>query len=211
MPEYVLDPTRTAVINVDMQTLFVEGTPLSAPDGLATVARVNELNAAARAAGARVFFSRGILRADGSDDGYMTSRVPPFVRQFYAEDASTAELHPSVRVEEGDVVFTKPRYGAFSDTDLEARLRHLGIDTVLITGIATNICCDTTAREAAQRDLHVYFVADATATFEMQGVAGAVLHAATCASLAQVFADVVTVTDMVQMFASSRDLAIAAS
>ena len=109
----------------------------------------------------------------------MASRVPPFIRAFYAEGAPTAELHPNVVVEADDVVFTKPRYGAFTDTDLESRLRELGIDTLLITGIATNICCDTTAREAAQRDFHVYFVADATSTFEMQGVAGADLYAAT--------------------------------
>jgi nicotinamidase-related amidase len=204
-----LSPERTAVINVDMQTLFVEGTPLSAPDGPATVTRVNQVNAAARAAGARVFFSRGVLRADGSDIGYMASRVPPFIRQFYAEGSPTADLHPSVVVEEGDVVFTKPRYGTFTDTDLESRLRHLGIDTVLVTGIATNICCDTTAREAAQRDFHVYFVSDATSTFEMQGVAGSDLQAATCASMAQVFADVVTVADVVTAFEASRQLAVA--
>jgi nicotinamidase-related amidase len=86
-------------------------------------------------------------------------------------------------------------------------LRDLGVDTVLITGIATNISCDTTAREAAQRDFHVYFVADATSTFDMQGVAGADLYAATCASLAQVFAHVVTIDDTLQTFGAAQQLA----
>ena len=207
MAEFQIDPARAAVINVDLQGLFVEGTPLAAPDGPATVARINDVNAAARAAGVRVFFSRVVLPVDGSDTGYMASRVPAFIRAFYAEGAPTAELHPSVVVEAGDVVFTKPRYGAFTDTDLESRLRDLGIDTDLITGIATNICCDTTAREAAQRDFHVYFVSDATSTFDMQGVAGADLYAATCASLAQVFADVVTIHDTLQAFGVAAQLA----
>jgi nicotinamidase-related amidase len=71
-----------------------------------------------------------------------------------------------------DVILNKPRYGGFHGTDLEMVLRSAGVDTVIISGIATNICCETTAREAAQRDFHVYFLSDGTATKEMNAGTG---------------------------------------
>ncbi|MFN2518240.1 MAG: cysteine hydrolase family protein [Jatrophihabitantaceae bacterium] len=200
-----IDPRRTALINVDLQICFVEGTPLSAPDGLAIVGTVNRLGRAARAAGAQVVHTRGWLNRDGSDVGVLISRVPPFIRALYTAGAPTAELHPALEIDPNDVVQDKTGYGAFTGTDLEARLRSQGIDTVLITGIATNICCETTAREAAARDFHVYFVADATTTFEMHGVPGEQLHAATSASLAQVFADIVTTEQMIDALAQHAD------
>ncbi len=58
----------------------------------------------------------------------------------------------------------KPRFGAFHGTDLELILRCRGIDTIIITGISTPVCCDTTAREAHARDFRVFLLSDATAT-----------------------------------------------
>ena len=100
-----------------------------------------------------------------------------------------------------DVILNKPRYGGFHGTDLEMVLRSAGVDTVIISGIATNICCETTAREAAQRDFHVYFLSDGTATKEMNGVAAEELQRATCASLAMVFAQVATVDEVIHKIA----------
>jgi ureidoacrylate peracid hydrolase len=76
-------------------------------------------------------------------------------------------------------------------------LRSAAVDTVLISGIATNICCDTTAREASQRDYRVVFLSDGTATKEMNGVPAAELQRATLASLAMVFVRVATVEEVV--------------
>ena len=100
-------------------------------------------------------------------------------------------------VDQRDVILNKPRYGAFHGTDLVLILRSCGVQAVIITGIATNICCETTAREAAQRDYWVFFVSDVTATKDMGGVPAADLHRATCASLGMVFAQVVTVEKMI--------------
>ena len=68
-------------------------------------------------------------------------------------------------VGKNDILLEKPRFGAFHGTDLDLILRNRGIDTVIITGICTNICCETTAREANMRDYKVFFISDATATF----------------------------------------------
>jgi biuret amidohydrolase len=196
MVDFPLVPTRTALINVDMQDCFVEGSPLSSPDGLVVLQRINQLTEACRRAGILVVHTRGWMRPDGSNLGVMGELVPPFIVALYTEGSPTAELHRSLDVETTDVVLNKPRYGAFHGTDLETILRGRGIDTVIISGIATNICCETTAREAAQRDFRVLFLSDGTATKEMLGVAADDLQRATCASLGMVFAQVLTVDDV---------------
>jgi nicotinamidase-related amidase len=76
-----------------------------------------------------------------------------------------------------------------------------------VAGIATNICCETTAREASQRDFHVFFVSDATATMDMGGVPAEDLQRATCASLARVFAQVATVDEILGKIAGAAPAA----
>jgi hypothetical protein len=79
--------------------------------------------------------------------------------------SESAEFHECLVIDGKDVILEKPRFGAFHCTDLELLLRSRGIDTIMVTGISTNVCCETTAREAAIRHFHVLFVEDATATF----------------------------------------------
>lgn len=188
MSEIEIDPARTALINVDMQRCFVESSPLASPEGLVVLGRINALAAACRKAGILIVHTRGWMRADGSNLGVMGELVPPFIVALYTEGSDTAQLHDGLDVRPGDIILDKPRYGAFHATDLELILRSRGIDTVVISGIATNICCETTAREAAQRDFRVIFLSDGTATKDMGGVSAADLQSATCASLGMVFA-----------------------
>lgn len=61
-------------------------------------------------------------------------------------------------------VIRKMRYNAFHGTDLENRFRKLGVKNVIIGGVMTNLCCETTAREAFVRDFRVFFLTDGTAT-----------------------------------------------
>jgi ureidoacrylate peracid hydrolase len=198
MTAEALDPRRTAVVNVDMQRCFVEGSPLASPEGLDLVQRVNCLLGTCRHVGATVVHTRGWMRRDGSNLGIMADLVPPFIVALYTEGAETAQLHPALDVQPTDVIVDKPRYGAFHGTDLEMILRTRGIQNVIVSGIATNICCETTAREAAQRDFRVFFLSDGTATRDMRGVPAADLQRATCASLGMVFAEVITIDEVVQ-------------
>ena len=191
-------PRRTALLNVDMQRCFVQGSPLAAPDGPLLLERVNRLAAVCRDAGALVVHTRMWMRRDGSNVGVMAQLVPPMLVELYTEGAATAELHEALVVDGRDVVLDKPRYGAFHGTDLELILRSHDIDTVIVSGIATNICCETTAREAAQRDFRVLFLRDGTATKDMGGVSADRLQHATCASLGMVFAKVTTVDEVIE-------------
>jgi ureidoacrylate peracid hydrolase len=74
-----------------------------------------------------------------------------------------------------EVIVTKHRYGAFESTDLDLVLRSQGIRTVIMTGVATNVCVETTARQAFLRDYYVVFTSDCTATYS-QAEHDAALH-----------------------------------
>ena len=100
-------------------------------------------------------------------------------------------------IAESDVLLDKPRFGSFHGTDLELVLRARGIDTVIVTGIATNICCETTAREANVRDFRVFFLTDGTATFGIGDLTAEDIQAATCATLGFAFAQLATVGEMI--------------
>ena len=181
-------PERTALINIDLQRCFVDG----ASDGRAIVDAVNGLAAACRTAGVLVIHTRHVLRPDGSNMGRL--REIPKIRDGLLNDgAASAELDDALTVDERDIIVNKPRFGAFYGTDLELILRSRGIDTVIISGISTPVCCDTTAREANARDFRVLFLSDATAT---TGDDADRLHAAAVEALDGLFADIATIDEV---------------
>lgn len=158
-----------------------------------------------------VIHTRVWMNADRSNVGVMGEIVPPFIVDLYTEGQESAELDDRLEVEPSDVVLNKTRYGAFHDTDLDALLRERGVDTVIVTGIATNICCETTAREAAQHDFRVFFLSDGTATQEMNGVPADELQRATLASLGMVFAQIATVDEMIGKISTPTPSVVAAA
>ncbi|KAJ4964581.1 hypothetical protein NE237_016430 [Protea cynaroides] len=93
-----------------------------------------------------------------------------------------AELMPELNRKSGDKVLEKNTYSAFRGTGLEEYLVERGIKEVIITGVMTNLCCETTAREAFVRGFRVFFSTDATATSERE------LHVATIKNMAYGFA-----------------------
>lgn len=203
MPNFSLIPARTALINVDMQRCFVEGTPLAAPGGRALVDKVNGLIRACREARVPIVHTRVWTAKDRSNLGVMAELVPPFIVDLYTEGSPTAELHEALDVAPEDLIVNKTRYGAFHGTDLARQLRERGIEAVIISGIATNICCETTAREASQHDFRVVFLSDGTATREMNGVSAEELQRATLASLGTVFTQLASVQEVTRQIQAS--------
>jgi len=104
------------------------------------------------------------------------------------------ELIPELAPEEDSRVIDKTRYNAFTGTDLDTRLKSAGIEDVIITGVLTNCCCETTARDAFVRDYRVFFVADATATVSEE------LHLASLKNLAFGFAYIVSTGQLLRHF-----------
>lgn len=144
------------------------------------------------------------MRPDGSNMGVLGKIFPAVRDGLLARGAKTAALHHALRVEPTDLVVEKPRYGAFHGTDLELVLRERGIDSVIATGIAANVCVETTAREAMVRDFRVFYACDGTSTCDMAGVEAAVLVRATLATMAFCFAQVVTVDEMIALIHAAQ-------
>ncbi|MBV8551846.1 MAG: cysteine hydrolase [Acidobacteriaceae bacterium] len=198
MIDFAVIPERTALLNVDMQNCFVHGSPFSAQDGLVVQERINRVTARCRAAGILVIHASHVLRTDGSNTGLLGEIAPVVKQGIINKGSQSAALHKGLVVDPKDILLDKPRFGAFHGTDLELILRSRAIDTVIITGVATNVCCETTAREAAVRDFRVFFLSDGTATFDIEDVSAAELQKATCATLGLLFAQVLTVDEMIK-------------
>lgn len=208
MVDFAIEPARTALVIIDLQNCFVEGSPVSAPEGPLVLERLNRLAEVCRTRGIRVIHTAHVVRADGSNTGVMGEIIPPVRQGIINEGSATAAFHKGLKIEAGDIVVYKPRFGAFHGTDLELILRSNGIDTLIIGGIATNVCCETTAREANVRDFRVLFLRDGTATFGLPDLGMGPMTAeevqkATCSTLALAFAQVLDVEETIGKISSA--------
>jgi nicotinamidase-related amidase len=88
-------------------------------------------------------------------------------------DSEMWQLHDEVSQRPRDVLIDKQLPGSFTGTDLEDWLKGVGADTVSIAGYMTQMCCDTTARQAFHRGYKVEFLRDATGTLDVENEAGA--------------------------------------
>ncbi len=197
-------PSRMALINVDMQNCFVEGYPVSAPEGRAVLAGINRLASACRAAGILVIHTAHVLRVGGCNAGVMREFIPAVRAGLIDRGSHASALHRDLEVREQDIVLEKPRFGAFEGTDLDLILRARGIDSVAICGIATNVCCETTAREASMRDYRLFFLSDATATFDLSGVSREEIQRTVCATLT-LFGRVLTTDSLLDEINAARE------
>lgn len=189
--EFRIVPERTALINVDVQNWFVA----NAYRGSELVQRINRLLAACRDAGILVIHTQAVLRRDRSNMGVMGDIRA--VREGVLDRGNdTTALHPDLVVTSSDIVLEKPRFGAFHGSDLEVILRSHGIDTVIISGISTEACCDTTAREAHARDFRVLFLSDGTAAAWPEEEKASRVHQGTLDVLDGLFARVLSIDEL---------------
>jgi ureidoacrylate peracid hydrolase len=210
MTDFPVIPGKIALVNVDMQNCFVENSPIAAPGGIEVLGRINRLIEACRANGVVIIHTAHVVRPDGSNIGVMGEIIPPVNDGVINKGAPSAALHGGLDFQDGDIVLDKPRFGSFHGTDLELILRSQGIDTIIVTGICTNICCETTAREANVRDFHVFFLSDGTATFGIGDLSADDIQAATCATLGFAFAQVLTIDEMIGKIEAAGGVAAAA-
>jgi biuret amidohydrolase len=162
-----IDPSRTAMLVVDMQNDFVaEGAPLEAPAARAMVPRLRAAVDACREAGIKVVYTAHEHRRDGSDIGLFSGT--PAIANGDALVAGTpgADIYPALRPRPDEPIIRKRRFSAFFASDLDLLLRSWRIETVIIGGTTTENCCFSTARDALFRDYQVVFLSDATATFD---------------------------------------------
>jgi nicotinamidase-related amidase len=151
---------RTALIVVDMQRYFIDPAgDAYLPDGRAAVPRVKALLESFREAGLPVVFTRHEERPgdrDGAMGRWWGSIMEPGDPQL--------EIVPDLAPRPGEIVIRKHQYSAFHRTGLSALLRERGVRAVVVAGVMTHLCCETTARDAFMEDLDVILAVDAMAT-----------------------------------------------
>lgn len=177
-----------ALIVIDVQRAFDEweaaGQRRNNPDA---IRRIAELLAAFRAAGAPIFH----VRHQGTQP---SSSFLPGGTGFLVKDEA--------REREGEPVITKRVNSSFIGTDLEARLRSVDVETVVLVGATTNHCVETTARMAGNLGFDTRLVRDATWTYERVGPDGdkhpaEEIHAMTLSNLNDEFARIVSTADVI--------------
>ncbi|MBR1222915.1 cysteine hydrolase [Bradyrhizobium sp. U87765 SZCCT0131] len=195
-----IEPAKTALVVVDMQAGFLQpGAVGEVPLARAIVPNVRRLAAETRAAGGAVVWLRHTTGPEGDWSLWLGTFMPPAVRDTMR--AAFTPGHPAHAVDSafdvqpGDLVVDKTRYSAFvgDASDLDAQLRARGIDTLIVTGTLTNVCCESTARDAMMLNYAVHFVADGTATRTDEE------HNASLTNLMVTFADVRTTDEVVAL------------
>ena len=166
-----IDAARSALIVIDMQNYFVaEGFPLEVPVAREIVPNINRLATAMRDVGGTVVWvqttATGGMERWGNHHRYTLSAEGARVRLANLDEAAEGfKLYPALEPAPGDARVKKITYSAFiaGSSDLDALLRRRGIETVLIVGTVTNVCCELSARDAMMLDYRVIMVSDANA------------------------------------------------
>jgi len=194
------DPATTALVVIDMQKTFcAEGAPAEVPLSRAIVPAINRLAAGLRTAGGQVIWINhaNLSTPQGSDwSGFFDHFVADAVRartiESLSPDGAGQALWPGLTTGPNDMRILKNRYSALipGSSGLERALRSLGITTLLIAGTKTNVCCESTARDAMMLDFKVVMVEDATAALSDEE------HRATLETIIQQFGDVMTVDEV---------------
>ena len=202
----VIDAPRAALVVVDMQNRFVaEGFSAEVPLSREIVPVINGLARAMRAAGGHVVWiqttAAGALEQWGNHHNYrMTPERRASRLASLDEGAEGFKLYPALEPLPGDLRVKKIKYSAFiaGSSDIDAQLRSRGVETVLIAGTATNVCCESSARDAMMLDYRVIMLADANAAWSDEE------HAATLNNFAVFFGDVMTAGEVIGRLAPAQ-------
>lgn len=211
MPPYVIDrvmkkrgrlrvferfaPRETALVVVDMQKFYVS----DVPPAVAIVPNINKLAATFRARGGHVAWVKMTAGENGRSlwplyhDYFFTQENATRHRDNLTEGADGHQLYPALDVQPADIFANKSRFSAFMPTasDLPVKLTAEGIKNVVIAGMLTNMCCETSARDAMMLDFRVVMVSDANAARFIED------HNIGFSTVFQSFGDVMTMHEVI--------------
>jgi nicotinamidase-related amidase len=207
---FTLDPLRAALLVIDMQNAFVaEGAAYETPNARVMIPNVARLLDFARGHDMPIVWTRSDHRPPYA--GILVNKCPA-VREDHVcwPGHESFDFYSDMpQPESGEFQVTKHKYDAFHETNLDAILRNQAVETVIIAGTATNVCCDSTARSAFMRDYQVAFLSDATASFNDD------MHEVTLQTMEMLFGRVMStdevLAEMGEEIARSRGIAAAAA
>lgn len=200
-----VNPHHTALVVIDMQNDFIADDGLIAREGRDVsqakemAKRLPELIKVAREAGVFVIFVRNVYTSEQNfylSDVWLEQaarkRAGGYTRiPVCAAGSWGGEFYGDLRPQPEDPIVTKHRYSAFYNTDLDTILRANGIRTVVLTGVVTNVCVETSAREAFVRDYYVVVVSDGTAAYVQAD------HDMTLQNIDRFFGETISTSDLI--------------
>lgn len=195
-----IDPSLAALIIVDVQNDFcsLQGKKAQKGDDMSmiqdTIPRLQLLLNEARRVGAHVIFAKNIHLGQVVSDAMTQRHHERFgdnPAMMTVEGTWGAEFCEGFAPHQGETVVVKHRYSAFIGTNLDVILRSRNIKTLIMTGVTTNVCVESTARDGFMLDYNIVFVSDCTATQSLK------LHEATLETIRLNFGQVVASEDIV--------------
>lgn len=206
-----IEPSRTAFVVIDMQNVFcAPGAPIEAPAARAIVPNVNRLAKAMRQAGGLVVWVQMTVSDEAEWPiflgGIVSSSVARNIVAALRPGSEGHRLWPEMQVEPVDLIVQKNRFSAFlpQACPLAGMLSERGIDTAVVAGALTNVCCESSARDAMMMNFRTIMVADANAARSDEE------HLATLITFVQVFGDVRSTDEVVGMLHSDESMSAAA-
>ena len=208
-----IDAARTALVVVDMQNYYMaEGFPNEAPVARAIVPNVNRMAAALRAAGGKVVWvqtdSAEALAKWGNHHRYKLTPEKAAARiEKLAATHEGFKLYRTLEPKPEDIYVRKIKFSAMvgDSSNLDHVLRDNGLEVLLIAGTKTNVCCESTARDASMMEYRVAMLSDCTATLNDEE------HAAALNGFQISFGDVMTVDEVLQRLVPVKKRSAAAS
>jgi ureidoacrylate peracid hydrolase len=200
-----IEAARTALVVVDMQNYYVaEGYPSESPTARAIVPNINRLASALRAAGGKVVWiqtdSAEALAKWGKHHKYkLTPENAARRLRLLSESDEGFKLYKALEPKPQDLYVRKIKFSAMigDSSNLDAVLREHGLEVLLIAGTKTNVCCESTGRDASMMEYRVALLSDATATSTDEE------HAAALNGFQVSFGDVMTVDEVLARLGSA--------
>ncbi|MGI0079306.1 MAG: cysteine hydrolase family protein [Nitrososphaerales archaeon] len=199
-PQVSIDTVSSALIVIDMQRAFLETGPLELPGGHKIVKGIERLIKKCRELGIVVVFTR-IFHDDMTHSVYpelfpdhFDQKGNPRLTKKSPSFQITSELQPT----KSDIIIDKSRYSAFYKTKLESILFEKEARTLIVVGLATNVCCESTARDAFFRNFRVVVVSDLCATYDTRA------HEASLDNIRNCFGFVVNSKQMNEMLSQTK-------
>ena len=170
---FVFDLNKAALLVLDMQNYFLEqDSHAFVPSSRTIILGLNQLISFMNNKNRPVIFTKHITSTD--PDNLMLK----WWSDTISEEFNVSDISPYIDSTKS-MMITKNHYSAFHNTGLKRILRELGVEQLIITGVMTHLCCETTARDAFMNGFEVFFVVDGTATYTEKlhlGTLGAIAH-----------------------------------
>jgi len=161
-PDMIFRPECSVLLVLDMQDFFLnDSSHAFIPAAKAIIPGVGSLIKGYNTAGRPVIFTRHLNTA--ADAKLMAK----WWRDLISHEDPLSEITKELDTSAGSII-TKTQYDAFYATALESMLEECGVTQLVICGVMTNLCCETTARSAFVRGMEVFFPVDGTATYNQR-------------------------------------------